>query len=215
MSTVWLIRHGESISNADLPTRHPAESELTEKGLREAQYIAEAFTEKPDLIVVSPFIRARQTAEPTIRRFAPAKVEEWPVHEFTYLAAERYLNTTGTQRRPYALAYWQQNDPFLKEEGEGESFAELLERVWDTVERLRRTTAVFTAVFSHGLFLRALLWALLTDTREPTALGLERYSHFVRAVRLPNGAIIKAAFPANGRISISPAVTDHIPADLT
>lgn len=69
MSQVWLIRHGESVSNADLPTGDPAESALTEKGFRQAELIAAAFVGQPDLIVISPYLRARQTAVPTRSRF--------------------------------------------------------------------------------------------------------------------------------------------------
>jgi len=44
--------------------------------------------------------------------------------------------------------------------GEGESFAELLQRVAAVKEKLKRQPHGFIAVFNHGLFLRA-LWILL------------------------------------------------------
>jgi probable phosphoglycerate mutase len=70
---VWLIRHGQSESNAGLPTNGPAVTPLTAIGREQAERVAGAFTEPPALIVASPFIRARQTAEPT-RRCFPAVV---------------------------------------------------------------------------------------------------------------------------------------------
>ena len=121
MTKFWFIRHGESVSNANLPTKDPALSELTPRGHQEAEYVAQAFNEAPDLIVVSSFLRARQTAVPTQKRFPLVPVVEWPVHEFVYLHPERYNGTTGSERAPFAQAYWERNDPFENEYGGGES----------------------------------------------------------------------------------------------
>lgn len=211
MSTVWFVRHGESVSNADLPTGDPAESALTEVGFQQATWIAEAFVEEPELVVVSPYLRARQTAVPTLSRFPHVLQEEWPVHEFTYLHPGRYQGTTGTERRPLALAYWDRCDPWEKEGGVGESFAELLARVQEIVVRLRQHPAQFLTVFSHGLFLRALIWSIMTGISEATPKAMKRYSHFTQAVQIPNGAIIKAQFPAAGPIFISNFETTHLP----
>lgn len=211
---VWFIRHGESVSNANLPTRHPAESELTEKGHREAAYIAQAFTCKPDLIVVSPFIRARQTAVPTINRFHPVPVAEWPIFEFSYLHPEKYNGTTGDQRWPDAMAYWDRMDPQEKEGGAGESFAEMLVRVQAMETTLQAAPESFIAVFSHGLFLRAFLWMCLTGLREPTNRAMERYLLFSRGITMPNGSILKVRFEPDGRLFFSPFDTAHLPERL-
>ena len=211
---VWFIRHGESVSNANLPTTHPSASELTEKGQREAEYVAQAFTRKPDLIVVSPYIRARQTAVPTINRFDPVNVAEWPIHEFSYLHPERYNGTTGHQRWPEAMAYWERMDPLEKEGNEGESFSELLARVAAMEEQLRQTSEQFIAIFSHGLFLRAFLWMSLTGFREATARSMEKYLFFSRGISMPNGSILKTRFEPDGRLFFSPFDTAHLPEEL-
>lgn len=210
MTRVWFIRHGESVSNADLPTRHPAESELTARGHEEAALIAGAFTEAPDLIVVSSYVRARETAVPTLNRFPHVPVVTWPVHEFSYLDPERYSGTTGTERGPFAQAYWERNDPWEEEGGGGESFAALLARVQETLQLARAQTAGFVVVFSHGLFLRALLWSALTGAAEATPEAMQRYSHFARGVWLPNGAILEAMVWADGRLYFSGFHAAHI-----
>lgn len=211
---VWFIRHGESVSNANLPTTHPAESELTEKGHREAAYIAQAFTRKPDLIVVSPYIRARQTAVPTIHRFNPVPVAEWPIFEFSYLHPQKYNGTTGEQRWPDARAYWERMDPLENEGGAGESFAEMLARVQEMEAKLQAAPEPFIAIFSHGLFLRAFLWMSLTGFRAATSRAMERYLHFSRGIAMPNGSIMKMRFEADGRLFFSPFDTNHIPESL-
>jgi 2,3-bisphosphoglycerate-dependent phosphoglycerate mutase len=207
---VWFIRHGESVSNANLPTTHPAASALTEKGQREAEYVAQAFTSKPDLIVVSPFIRARQTAVPTINRFDPVNVVEWPIEEFTYLHPEHYNGTTGSQRGPVAHAYWERLNPLEKEGSEAESFAELLARVQTMKDLLWQASEQFIAVFSHGLFLRAFLWMNLTGFREATPRTMRSYLHFLQAVAMPNTSILKTCFTVDGRILFAPFDTTHI-----
>lgn len=210
MPTVWFIRHGESISNANLRTKHPAQSELTPKGVAEAARVVTAFDRKPDLIVVSEYVRTWQTAVPTIEYFKPIKVEEWPVYEFTYLHPERYNGTTGSERGPVAHAYWDRNDPFEKEMAEGESFAELMERVEGLNARLREQTADFIAVFTHGLFVRAFLWMWLVGDATPTARNMNRYRHFIQAVHLGNTAIVKTVFPPEGPIQLIDIDTTHL-----
>lgn len=210
MAKVWLIRHGESVSNANLPTSHPAESALTPRGEEEALLIPRAFQEAPDLIVVSPYLRARQTAVPTQTKFPNIVVEEWPVYEFTYLHPERYYGTTGSERGPFAQAYWKRNDPFEKEQGEGESFAELLLRVRELLQRLTENSAEFIAVFSHGLFLRAVLWHLITGIDEPTKDAMWRYQQFVWGVWMPNCSILELVISENQSIMFSGFLTDHL-----
>jgi hypothetical protein len=45
-------------------------------------------------------LRAAQSAEPLIERFASAQVEKWLVHEFTYLSLERCGHSTMAMRNP-------------------------------------------------------------------------------------------------------------------
>lgn len=213
MSKIWFIRHGESVSNANLPTSDPALSELTARGHKEAAFVAQAFRQAPDLIVASPYLRAQQTAVPTQNRFPTVLVEEWPVYEFTYIHPEKYNGTTGSQRAPFAHAYWERNDPFEKEAGEGESFAELMERIKWTKDTLHTQSAEFIAVFSHGLFLRALLWSILSGHHEATSQSMQQFYNFIRGLWLPNCAIFEGVFKTNGRVSVTGFDTSHIPVD--
>ncbi len=209
MPNVWLIRHAQSESNANLKTKHPAHSVLTELGHWEASRLVMAFRQKPDLLVVSPFLRARQTAVPLISHFDPIAVEEWPIYEFTYLAPERYANTSADERAPFAQEYWLRNDPLYKDGGEGESFTELLVRVWEVVDRLQQHPGQFLALIGHGLFLRALLWAVLTNARTATPQALHAYSHFVQSVFMPNTAICRAHFSPTA-VYFSPFDVAHL-----
>lgn len=197
MTQIWFIRHGESISNANLPTIHPALTELTAKGWAEARQIATAFDKAPDLIVSSSFTRARQTAVPTIQRFPHVPQETWPVQEFTYLNPQRYFNTRGSERGQWAQPYWQRADPLEKEGGVGDSFAELLARVQQVQALAAQRTEAWIVVFTHGLFTRCLLWQMITGITEPTKSAMGRYGRFTQAASMPNGAILPVTFTPN------------------
>ena len=74
MIRVFLIRHGESESNAGLASAGPGSAPLTADGHQQAEQIARVLADVPALIVTSPYLRARQTAQPTIRRFPASRV---------------------------------------------------------------------------------------------------------------------------------------------
>src|SRR5262245_29085258 len=102
--------------------------------------------EPPALIVVSPFVRAIETAEPTIARFPAVPREQWPVQEFTYLGDFHHRTTTSEQRRPVAIEYWRRADPTTSIGG-AESFADLVGRVHALLYDLARQPAGPVAVF--------------------------------------------------------------------
>ena len=61
---VYLLRHG--IAHDDSPTGKDADRPLTEEGRRKLRDVMKAIANagvKPDAIVSSPYLRARQTAE--------------------------------------------------------------------------------------------------------------------------------------------------------
>jgi 2,3-bisphosphoglycerate-dependent phosphoglycerate mutase len=212
MREVWLIRHAESESNAGLPTSYPAASALTARGIEQARCIAAAFAEAPDLIVTSPYLRTKQTALATIERFPSVALEEWPVQEFSYLALVRDRLTTRVDRRPLAEAYWERCDPSYCDGPAAESFAQLFQRVATTVEQIRQQDARSIAIFTHGLFMRAVLWSLLSVSYDASAEGMRRFRAFRSALSVPNAAILQLR--CEETIWIGGLLTSHLPASL-
>lgn len=94
MRQVRLIRHGESAANAGEASPGHATIPLTPKGVEQAYSVANSVTGAPDLIVASPFSRARATAMAAVAKFPDVPYEIWPIHEFTYLEPTRCVNTT-------------------------------------------------------------------------------------------------------------------------
>ncbi|BAZ11453.1 phosphoglycerate mutase [Calothrix sp. NIES-4071] len=213
MATVWLIRHGESEANSGLPTDDQINIKLTEKGHQQARQIAVSFSQQPSLVVTSPFLRTKQTAQPTIERFASTPHIEWQVQEFNYLATARRKNTTLAERIPMAEEYWQRCDPnYIDGEG-AESFAEMVSRVNNLKTLIQNLDEGFVAVFTHGMFMRAFLWSLLFNGIEASVEGMQQFRVLLDLFKIPNGAILKL-FNHNQEIWVSSLQTSHL-VDLT
>lgn len=171
---IWLIRHGESTANAGAATKDASSVPLTDKGWQQARDMAAKFTAPPDLIVVSPYLRARQSAAPTAERFPTVPIETWQVQEFTYLSPVRYANTTVEQRRPFVESYWRTCDPKRVDGPGAESFGHMLDRVRNAARRIETLDADSIVIFTHGHIMQA--WRLLADNpAESDTADMERF----------------------------------------
>lgn len=213
MATVWLIRHGESEANSGLPTDDQVNIKLTEKGHEQARQIAVYIEQQPSLIVTSPFLRTKQTAQPSIERFSSTPHIEWQVQEFNYLATARRKNTTLAQRIPMANEYWQRCDPNYVDGDGAESFAEMVSRVNNLKKQIQNLDEGFVVVFTHGMFMRAFLWSLLFNDIEASESGMQLFRVLLDLFKIPNGAILKL-FNRNQEIWMSGVQTSHL-VDLT
>ena len=188
MAKVWFIRHAESEGDAGRATMDYAEVELTEQGHRQAKTIAQFFPREPSLIVTSSYTRSKQTALATLQRFPGVPQQEWRVHEFTYLSLSQQFSTKQ-ERQSLVDAFWERNDPKYVD-GEGaESFYEFLTRVNNVFEALNTfDDEEFIAIFSHGQFIRAILW-MLQYSSLPT--DMKQFRHFLSRVPFRNGWILE------------------------
>ena len=208
-SQILLVRHGESEGNAGRPTNDAASALLTIRGERQADAIAGLIERPPGLFVVSSYARSKLTARAALARFPDVSVEEWPVHEFTYLGPTAYCGSTVAERRPAVEAYWKAGDPY-QVQGEGaESFAEFLARVRVVRERLESLTAESVVIFSHKKFINALLWSWLAGHPTVSSRRMARYRGFDQAVAFPNGACVSVCLGSEG-VRLGPIRTAHL-----
>jgi broad specificity phosphatase PhoE len=150
------IRHGQSTGNIGIPCHDQSLIELTETGWQQARDVAANWIAAPDLIVTSPYLRAQQTAQPTIERFSKVPVEVWPVQEFTYLQPDRWNGTLSVERMPHIERYWSEADPEYCDGRGAESFANLLRRAETALRRLETLPdGTLVYIFSHGQFVQA------------------------------------------------------------
>jgi len=174
---VFLVRHGQSVANAGgIPDDHIT-NPLTELGQAQAKSFAEGFSCSPTLFVRSSFLRAQQTSEPLLKIFPEVPVEEWPIHEFTYLEPTRHNGTAEEQQMPHIREYWERGDPAYIDGPNAESFSLFLDRARAAIKRLTQIPpGNCVVVFTHGLLMQAIRLLLLF----PDATDMELMSNFRR-----------------------------------
>lgn len=198
---VWFIRHGESVANAGARTVEASGYELSELGFRQAEQIAAALHHEPDLIVHSPYTRARQTALPTMQRHAKIAVEEWPVQEVQYLDPAKCVGTTQDERRALSHAYWELCDP-EHAESDAESFVVFIERVKQALAGFAQRQERRTFVFCHGQFMSAIAWLALSRPAFLDRVAMGRFYKFIHGYAVPNGSVLPVYFHPDGGQSL-------------
>ena len=153
----WLLRHGQSTTNAGLPATGFGEVLLTDLGHQQARDAANRVQRQPDMLIVSPFLRAHATAAPIRARWPLARCEIWPIHELTYLSPARCHGSTVEMRRPLVEAYWRDCDPDYVDGPDAESFRAFMTRLLEFHRRLLSVDGDFVVVVGHGQFFRAYL----------------------------------------------------------
>lgn len=202
MPTILLIRHGESQSNAGLPTSSPEIVELTKKGWEQAEDIAQFLEEAhihPDLIVTSSYLRTKQTAVLTTLAFPYVPEEEWSVQEFTYLSMWHEANSTIEDRRPLVETYWDLSDPSIVDDPKSgtpapESFEQFIMRVRKVREQLERTELDSIVIFTHEQFVTAFQWLSEPDSKQITSETMKNFRAFLKRHPIPNGVIVQAEY---------------------
>ena len=187
---VYLIRHGQSVANAGGITFTPEGTELTNLGRHQANQIPDRVSPAPSFVVVSPFVRAVETARPTLARFPSVRMATWPVQEFRYIGAVRYEGTTRLDRRPFAHDYWARCDPHAIDGERTESYAMFADRARDLLRALERENEACIWVFTHGNFMRAVRWQVLEGEPAATHEDMVAWSQFARENPVPNGSIL-------------------------
>jgi probable phosphoglycerate mutase len=177
LTRVILVRHGQSLANAGGKTADHITNPLTDLGRLQSQTFAERLDCEPTLFITSPFLRAQQTAEPLQQRYPDVPVEEWPIHEFTFLNPSRHKGTSEEDRQPYVDAYWQRDDAAFADGPGAESFTIFLDRARKAIRQLEtRRPGGCIVIFTHGYFMQAFRLVLLF----PNATDAELMSNFLR-----------------------------------
>lgn len=205
IKTIRFIRHAESAANAGLPTTDPGEIPITEEGRTAAERAALEYNgPAPELIVVSPYLRAGQTAEPLIARFPGASVERtWPVQEFTYISRDRCVGTTYADRKPMVQAYWDKAATGYVDGPQTESFEEFIARVAGTLARVRQRAEENIVVVCHGIFMQAAEFYQDRNEDPATPESMRRFCSYMLDFRVPNLGCIDATVNAQGEMTLA------------
>ena len=146
MGRLYLIRHGETDSNKSFRFQGQTDIELNEKGLAQAELLAEHFKNiRLDAVYSSSLTRARQTAAPLA---AVHGLEVQPVEDI----------------KEIAFGEWDEffKNPALCHVPGGENFTDVAARVEPFFKRcLAEMDEKDIAVVSHGGIIRVLLCLFL------------------------------------------------------
>ena len=157
--TFVFLRHGESIGNAQSRWQGQSDYELTEKGRAQARALAQRWKServKFDLIIASPLVRARETAE-IIASALNAKMELEPSLMERHIGEMEGLTIDEVRKRPqppYVTPY----DPIG---GEGEGDWALFLRAGQALHDLVLRPPGSYLIVSHGGLLNQLMNAII------------------------------------------------------
>lgn len=211
MKEVRLIRHAESLANAGGATSTPRDIPLSDKGYLQARALADSIVDRPELIVLSPYIRTVETARPLLARFPDCPLETLPIQEFTYLAISRCRNTTYEQRKPMVEEYWSRCDPFYSDGDQAESLAELVNRARAFLRRVPDMEGELIFVFTHEQFIKTVMWEVSQPGHTIDGEFMAAFRTFSNSFAIPNTAVMKMMAGEDGEFTIGEIDTSHLP----
>jgi broad specificity phosphatase PhoE len=207
LRTVYLVRHGQSASNAGGVTMAHADIPLTELGQRQAQALAPLLPPQPARVWCSKFIRTQATAEPYCQRTGMAPVVHPLLHEFDAIDPALIAGMDGAQRRPVAQAFWAAADPHRRMGAVAETYAEFAERVYRFMATELPTLPDATVLFGHGTWIGMASWLLLGfDPVQDD--GMRRFRRFQQELPMANGAVycVQELAPGQWRVRADASV---------
>jgi len=187
--TLWLIRHGQSSSNAGTWIADPQHAHLTPLGMEQAQNAAAAVTRQPDLIVMSPLQRARDSAGPIIQAWPNTPRAVWPIQELMYLSPQKLLQCSPEERAEKIEAYWQRADPDYCDGEDAESFRGFLTRIQSFFRALQPLSGFIICV-GHGQFFKA-CELTMTHGMDATSEWMKHFREIEKSSPMHNSEIYR------------------------
>lgn len=156
-SRVIMVRHGESLGNAEGFFAGQTDIPLTPLGQRQAERTAEYLRDrKIDRIYSSDLIRSMQTAAPTARMHGLEIIPEAGLREIFAGKWEHMPYAEIFERYPNSRGIWKEHVGLACPDG-GETVAHVAQRVKETVERLvSENPGKCIALFTHALPIRSM-----------------------------------------------------------
>jgi 2,3-bisphosphoglycerate-dependent phosphoglycerate mutase len=187
---LYLIRHGESVYNAEGRLQGHSDVPLSELGRRQGQAVAECLAGRPiEALYSSPLPRAYQTAEILAARLHLPILTDDRLKEINVGIFQGRLRRELDQMYPAEMARWVTEDPDYVLPG-GESRRQVIERGRAAFQDIAQTERRCVAVVSHGRLLMLTLKSLLgLPSKEPP-------------FSLQNGSITTLNYTASGRFEL-------------
>ena len=181
MTTIYLVRHGQSVNNLQKKFTGHADADLSPDGYAQAERVADFLVSAGiQRIYSSDLMRAYNTALPTAKRLGLSIETTCELRE---LGMGRWENMSIEQiQKTYPEEYtaWLTGDTYLHAGG-GESWAELFDRVYKELHRIAEENDEKTVlVAAHNGVLRSAL--LMVNGMTPDQRG--------EIPLIPNGGVL-------------------------
>ena len=157
-----LARHGETPWNRERRNQGQTHIGLNDEGVRQAQNTAHALRHFPILAVYSsPLRRAMQTAEAIGHAHSLPVTPLEGLKEMDLGRLDGLTNEEMQRQLPGLLDRWRK-DPSSVQMPDGESLREVQQRVWDTLESIRREShGEHTVAVSHNFVIGVIVLRVL------------------------------------------------------
>ena len=197
LRSVFLVRHGESSSNAGGVTMPHAIIPLTALGRQQAIDLVERLPAAPARVLASSFVRAMDTAKPYAER-SDVSIELEPLlQEFDMIDPALIAGMDQVQRRPVADAFWQQADPDKRMGDQAETFREFAGRVSSFLADRLPSLPDGTVCFGHGIWIGMAAWQLLGFS-VLDGDAMRQFRRFQFGLPLANGVVYRLVELAPG-----------------
>lgn len=155
MTTVLLVRHGRSQANAEGILAGRSESPLDDDGIEQARALGARMAEVPvDVVVASPQLRARQTAELVVDGREPIRIDD-RFAECDYGDWSGALLADLAEEPTWDVVQWH---PAAARFPNGESMAQMSERAVAGVRALTdEFPEGFVWIVTHGDVIKAIV----------------------------------------------------------
>jgi len=157
--TFVFLRHGESVGNAESRWQGRSDYMLTEKGRAQVRALADRWKSegmKFDLVIASPLLRAKETAE-TIASALDASVELDPILMERHIGEMEGLTAEEVRQMPQPPFV----TPYDPVGGEGEGDWALFLRAGQALHQLLRRPPGSYLIVSHGGLLNQMMNAIV------------------------------------------------------
>ncbi len=192
MKKIYIVRHGQSHTNAGGKAMPNAEIPLTELGQQQAVEVADWLLQETNKdirsIGISKYLRTQQTAQPLIDKTALNPIIIEGMQEFNYLRFEKIRNKTVKERLQIAERYWLEQSPDFIDGGdntEAESFEMFVQRTQKVLTHLQTLEDGTHVLYSHGLWISMLIWIILTQPTDSNQ-AMQNFRQFELSIRAKN-----------------------------
>ena len=204
--TIYFIRHGESVSNAGGVTMEHHAIPLSDKGILQAQLVADTLAIKPSQVLTSELIRTQITAQPYCDKHQVNFQINPLLNEIHAVSYELIEGMMGQQRRQIAQQYWSEGDIHKRMGKQADTFTEFRDRVDGFINEMPNLENN-TVIFGHGIWFGLLTWKLL-GFEVIDNLTMKAFRRFQSGLPLANGIIYRLTCDISGnwRFQVEPTI---------